>query len=52
MITIFYPNIKSKTNILTVMTIGKSYKVVTNYRMSLVSLCSYKFFSNPSEEWE
>jgi len=32
--------------------IGKSYKVVTNYRMSLVNHCSYKVFSNPNNEWE
>ncbi len=27
-------------------------EVVTNYRMPLVNLYSYNFFSNPSEEWE
>ena len=32
--------------------IGKSYKVVTNYRTPSVNHCSYKVFSNPSEDWE
>ena len=32
--------------------IGKSYKVVTNYRMPLVNHCSYKVFYNTTVEWE
>ena len=32
--------------------IGKSYKVVTNYKMPLVKHCSYKAFFNPTNEWE
>ena len=31
--------------------IGKSYKVVTNYKMPRVNHCSYKVFSNPIREW-
>ena len=31
---------------------GKSYKVVTNYRMLLVNHCSNKVFSTPNIEWE
>ena len=31
---------------------GKSYKLVTNYKMPLVNHCSYKVFSNPTVEWE
>ena len=31
---------------------GKSYKVVTNYRMPLVNHCSKKVFSTPTIEWE
>ena len=31
---------------------GKSYKVVTNYRMPLVNHCYYKVFSNTTVEWE
>ena len=32
--------------------IGKSYKVVTNYKMPRVNHCSYKVFSNPIREWD
>ena len=32
--------------------IGKSYKVVTNYKILLVNHFSYKVFSNPTNEWE
>ena len=38
--------------VMKVRNIGKSYKVVTNYRMPLVNHCSYKVFFNPISEWE
>ena len=31
---------------------GKSYKLVTNYKIPLVNHCSYEGFSNPTVEWE
>ena len=35
-----------------VIKIGKSYKVVTNYRTPHVKNLSYNVFSNPTIEWE
>lgn len=31
--------------------IGKSYEVVTNYKILIVNHCSYKVLSNPTNEW-
>jgi len=38
--------------VMKVRNIGKSYKVVTNYRMPLVNHYSYKVFYNTAVEWE